>query len=437
MSDVRIGVQPGDGIVAHVGSGVLLVLPGGSEAMTDALLTVLSQTCGDSAAPGRTLSRRIAGHLVQADPDVVPPFAALAPSERGWAVILHGPVEVRIAWASGEERLFGRDAATWVDRILDDAFDAITVGSDEAAAPEVDERLDLTAGIVPGSGLVLSRAGVPAVPGPSAPGTSAPAGRASPAAAARSEVAEDAPTLLRPIPQPEPVAQPALLPLPPVPPAPAPTATPAPVATAEPAGPVDSEEDIPFESISLFDIDGSSARAPLPILGTDAAGEPESDEPEGTIVDGILCERGHFNHPFALYCSSCGVSTVHRTRTTVKGPRPTLGVVVTDDGTTYTLDADYIVGREPEREPSVQSGHVRLLKLQDPERSISRVHAEIRLLDWDVFIVDRGSANGTFVAARDEVSWKRLPAGKPEKVMPGTRVAFGRRVMTYDTHHQA
>jgi pSer/pThr/pTyr-binding forkhead associated (FHA) protein len=131
------------------------------------------------------------------------------------------------------------------------------------------------------------------------------------------------------------------------------------------------------------------------------------------------------------------VSTVHRTRTTVKGPRPTLGVLVGDDGSAFALDTDYLVGREPEHDDVVQAGEMRPLKLVDAERSVSRVHAEVRLQDWDVVVVDRGSANGTFVAARGETEWQRLAADRGETIQPGTRVAFGKRVMTFDTHHQA
>ena len=89
-----------------------------------------------------------------------------------------------------------------------------------------------------------------------------------------------------------------------------------------------------------------------------------------------------------------------------------------------------------ERDGLVESDEARSLKLQDAERSLSRVHAEIRLIDWDVYIVDRGSANGTYVLPRGAQQWKRLVADAPEKILPGTRVAFGKRVVTYESHHQ-
>jgi hypothetical protein len=194
--------------------------------------------------------------------------------------------------------------------------------------------------------------------------------------------------------------------------------------------------ELPFQSILLAEPVELEPRPALSIIGQEDAEDVEP-EPEGPMVDGILCERNHFNHPLALYCSSCGVSTVHRTRTTVKGPRPTLGVLVSDDGSAFALDTDYVVGREPETHDGVAAGELRPLKLHDDERSVSRLHAEVRLNEWDVAVIDKGSANGTFVAARGETSWRRLSAEKGEVIQPGTRVAFGKRVMTFDTHHQA
>ncbi|MEX2620776.1 MAG: FHA domain-containing protein, partial [Egibacteraceae bacterium] len=196
-------------------------------------------------------------------------------------------------------------------------------------------------------------------------------------------------------------------------------------------------EPLAFDSILLTEAVELEPRAPLPIVGEPMPDGHEEPEPEGPIVDGILCERDHFNHPLALYCSSCGVSTVHRTRVPVKGPRPTLGVLIGDDGSAYALDHDYLVGREPEMDPGVESSELRPLRLQDAERSVSRVHAEVRLQDWEVIVVDRGSANGTFVAARGETEWRRLAKDDGEVVAPGTRIAFGKRIMTFDTHHQA
>lgn len=150
------------------------------------------------------------------------------------------------------------------------------------------------------------------------------------------------------------------------------------------------------------------------------------------LVDGVECNRGHFNHPFALRCATCQASLVAATRHTVKGPRPPLGTMVLDDGVRYELDADYVVGREPAGDPAVAAGEARPLPLDDPEQAVSRVHAEIRLQDWDVAVVDRGSANGVHLLAPEGTEWRRVGTGESVVISPGTQVAFGRRVMTYE-----
>ncbi|WP_370324574.1 FHA domain-containing protein, partial [Euzebya sp.] len=195
------------------------------------------------------------------------------------------------------------------------------------------------------------------------------------------------------------------------------------------------EEDVPFESVPLLDVGADAKRDPLPVLTGDTPKE-EVEDPDAPLVYGVLSPAGYFNHPDALYCAVTGVAMIHRTHVLVQRPRPPLGVVVADDGSTFTLNRGYVVGREPEKDPLVEGGEALPLKLQDNERSLSRVHAEIRLVDWDVYVVDRGSANGTYVLPRGAQQWKRLVADTPEKIEPGTRVAFGKRVVTYESHHQ-
>ncbi len=194
-------------------------------------------------------------------------------------------------------------------------------------------------------------------------------------------------------------------------------------------------EDVPFESVPLLDIGEDARREALPVLSADTPKE-DIEDTGAPLVYGVLSPTGYFNHPDALFCAVTGVSMLHRTHALVQRPRPPLGVVVADDGSTFTLNSNYIVGREPERDPQVEADQARPLKLQDAERSLSRVHAEIRLVDWNVVIVDRGSANGTYVLPRGGQQWKRLVADTPETIVPGTRVAFGKRVMTYESHHQ-
>ena len=69
------------------------------------------------------------------------------------------------------------------------------------------------------------------------------------------------------------------------------------------------------------------------------------------------------------------------------------------DGAAFTIDGNYILGREPEFDPAVVSGDARPLTLSDPENGVSRVHAELRLEGWRVLLADRGSSTARFSRA--------------------------------------
>lgn len=411
MIALRAAVRGGEGTVARVGAGVLLLLPGGTGAAGEALLAILTEACGSGqAAPGRVLARRLAGYLAAEEPGSIPPFGAVAPADNGVAVLLHGAVEVFVQRADGHERLSGNSAATWVDRIVMAPFDSLLLGAEGLQPWQPEPRLALDSGIVPGGGVALFPDGAAPASGAAQPFdlSALPQTPAGPQPSAAQEPppedyqpAQEQPdaTLLNPALPPSPEA----------------------VATAAPA----------FTSFALNG-DEAEQREPLPVAGEQQA-EARSEAP---LVEGILCELGHFNHPEALWCSHCGRSTVHRTRALVKRQRPTLGVLVLDDGSTFNLDADYVVGREPEQADPVRNGQARPLLLTDPARSTSRVHAEIVLEGWSVNVVDRGSANGTFVLPPGASSWERLSQDRPRTLLTGARVAFGQRVALFDTHHQ-
>jgi pSer/pThr/pTyr-binding forkhead associated (FHA) protein len=125
---------------------------------------------------------------------------------------------------------------------------------------------------------------------------------------------------------------------------------------------------------------------------------------------------------------------VQQTHNLVTGPRPPLGVLVWDDASTYRLDRDYVVGREPEVDADVAAGRATPLTVDDEESTISRAHALIQLDGWDVQLVDRGSVNGTYVAAPGSRTWAPLTPYEPVLIVPGTRVQLGRRTFRFEAH---
>jgi pSer/pThr/pTyr-binding forkhead associated (FHA) protein len=154
------------------------------------------------------------------------------------------------------------------------------------------------------------------------------------------------------------------------------------------------------------------------------------------MVDGIYCSRSHFNSPDAIFCTACGISMVQQTHNRVLGPRPPLGVLVTDDGAVFSLVHDYVVGREPGTAAEVLAGTAHPIALDDPKVAMSRVHARILLDGWEVRVEDATSANGTFVGHGDD-DWTRLAPGVPTTIKAGTRIAVGGRTLTFETHQRS
>ena len=192
------------------------------------------------------------------------------------------------------------------------------------------------------------------------------------------------------------------------------------------------EVEVPFRSQVLFDQDLEvEPLEPLPIAGAVPAPPTAPRTMTGAVtVQGILCSRGHFNNPDAQFCMLCGISMVHVTHNLVPGPRPTLGFVVFDDGSTFGLDRGYLIGREPG--PTADS-HVAPLTIRDNNETLSRRHAELRLVDWSVHLVDLESTNGSYVWDLSAERWNQIPPNHPVPLTAGDTVALGRRTFVFES----
>lgn len=433
----RIELGGGPGVVAAFDGVALLILGEGSH---EQLTELARAAAGSASPPGRGLARRLAGLLTGDDADAVPAFGAVGDSGDGLIVFLYGDVTATTTDPDGGVlTLSGADAATWVDRVLPGGTGPITltpVGGDAASA----SGFELGAGVVPGGWLRFVPDTAATAPDPASPTPPAAAPPGAP----------DAPGAPAPPPATVPPAAPeAAAPPPPPPPPPAPQRDRPLVAepTPDPTGAEAVEEtsemgSLAFEAFELIP-DTTEAREPLPLdTAPDDApaaatpGEVDEEVAEEDLVQGILCKRQHFNSPQAAFCSSCGISMVHQTHNLVRQKRPPLGFLVFDDGSTFTLDGRYVLGREPETDRLVDSGTARPIALDDPQASVSRVHAEVRLEDWDVQLVDRGSTNGTHVWDAQSSVWERLAVDQPRTVSPGTRGAVGQRTFIYESPHR-
>ena len=431
FDDIRGEVLPGAHLVARV-PGIVVVIrrdEGAGQASSADLLALIRRAAQDGGpAPGRDLARLLTEWVVTTS--AVPGFGTIAATEEGIAVFLHGDVSVselpepRAVGSADLLQLSGRTAAFTVDRLLPWPAGPVALAAGAVPDPEGGNTAigvlgwsGLVEGLVPGEGIVLgARSKVAATPG----------GRHhSPAPVAPPAQTQEHPAV-EPRPTPDAsVEPPAALP-------------PAPGAPLSPPGAPEPELRPPRVSEQIH---GSHVhevrRPPLPVAGAKApAPRPgQAAQPAHVVVKGFRCSRNHHNDPRVSFCSVCGIRMDQRTGILVDGRRPPLGLLVLDIGSTFVLDDNYLLGRNPEVDPAVISGRLRPIRLDDDSGTLSRVHAEIRLDGWDVLLIDRGSANGTHIASSGQAGWTRLAPNQPVVLSPGTHVRTGRRMFTFESAH--
>lgn len=419
LDDLILRPMSGPGVVARFG-GVFLVVAAEADDVAEPVAGQLVEICravSSGTSAGRALVRRLAGLVAGTDTEP-PAFCAVAAHGDDLIVFVHGEAEAVVRMRGGEQRISGRESAAWVDRLVAWPADELVVTVPGAQQVAAQELLDLRGGVVPGAGFCIgATAGSPA-PSASPPkeasqplqplpvlDTAVP-GKPPPAQTAEPDP-ETAPLVRQPADDAPPSFESVLLV--------GSKATPKEhVADREQSGPLPLAADMPTQSFVSVDI------------------EPASD---AVMVGGIYCSRGHFNDPHAAYCGVCGIGLVQQTHHVVQGARPPLGVLVLDDGLTYVLDADYVLGREPGYDDDVRAGRALPLAVEDPDGGISRAHAAVRLRGWEVIVCDKGSVNGTYIAPPGESVWTPLTPFEPVTIRPGTRVQVGRRTFVYDSHH--
>jgi hypothetical protein len=175
-------------------------------------------------------------------------------------------------------------------------------------------------------------------------------------------------------------------------------------------------------------------RPPLPVAGVrgeDVVGTGATES--AVLVEGVRCPGGHFTDPDMPTCPRCGAPLSPGERR-VTLPRPPLGILVTDGGTIYTVDGDFLIGREAGEAPDVLAGRARAVHLRDAARSTSRVHARLTVMGWKVRLSDNGSANGTFVSGHGAAGpWLPVAPHTSVTLAHGDRVRLGDRQLLFDT----
>lgn len=491
FDDIRAEVLPGEHLIARL-PGLVAVIrrTNNTDSVLLAQLLELFRSASEAnpEAPGRDLALQLTRWVVGASS--VPDFGTVATAGEKLAVFLHGDINFGEVPEPGSDlaedaiELAGSEAAFTVDRLLNWPGGTFglsvgpqTPGEGAPTIAGIPGWAGLRSGAVPGAGVVLGPRGSasPMTAGPPV----AKAATAKPAAAADLAMTQEHPAPRKaasasnpPAGLPAPATPAPVAPLAPgvgarvrtdaAPPAgagsgaapgwtPPPAAPEPPRVVAEeqipqpnwPPPPEIAQEPLPAPKFSEL-IHGTKVheipRAPLPVAapppppGTRDKPQPvDPAKPPGVIVKGFRCSRGHLNDPRVSFCSVCGIRMDQLTGILVNERRPPLGLLVLDIGSTFVLDDNYLLGRNPEIDEAVIAGRVRPIRVDDDSGNLSRVHAEIRLEGWDVVLIDRGSANGTYVAGPGQQGWSRLAPLQPFVLAPGTQVRTGRRMFTFES----
>jgi hypothetical protein len=149
VANTRVAIHPGSGIVARYGEIAAVLSTTDETGFTDELIKAL-QDAEEQSTPAAELAWRLAGLLQQHRQDA-PAFAVSAPVAEGQLLLLHGEATA----VADDISITGRLALTWVDRVVTEAVQTITLTLGDEPAGEPASRSDLRAGVVPGAGLVI------------------------------------------------------------------------------------------------------------------------------------------------------------------------------------------------------------------------------------------------------------------------------------------
>jgi hypothetical protein len=406
--DRQVEVVAGRHVVVRVAGAVVLVAHRGPDRVTAGAVAmraaealarlVFEVTEQEPGGPGRAVAREVTGWLMREAEQISPgrpiDLGILSQAHTGGlAVFLHGAVTAVLAGDRGVELHRGVDAAFTVDRVAapPTRAAALFVDDEHGRVPALPERGigSLVEGVAPAAGAIVwferSRGNhVGYIP----PTTEMPE-MPSPTEAA-TETAGARPAPREPAPEPD-----------------------------RKAGPTE--------------VSGYSGTNPAPAPDPELERRLEATARAKAMtvkVRGFTCARAHPSDPRAAFCTVCGMP-VDQTQQPAEVVRPPLGMLVLDDGMTYLLAVDAVIGRDPENSDAARRGLIPL-KIEDTSGGMSRAHAEIRLVNWDVTVIDRGSTNGTRVRFPGYRDWMRLQPNQPMVLVHGAEVALGNRVLRFD-----
>lgn len=108
-------------------------------------------------------------------------------------------------------------------------------------------------------------------------------------------------------------------------------------------------------------------------------------------------------------------------------PQPRRWVFL-DDNSRFEIDRDCVIGRAPHGSDAAKRG-LHPVRIDDHAGQMSRAHAEVRMANGELVIVDCNSTNGVFVREPSQQGWTRLAPWEPVAWRPGGYVQLGGRIL--------
>ena len=380
-----------------------------------------------SSDPWRDIVKTVAKSIVGESYDH-PAIALFEVSEAGTAWFIFGELEVQVETASDVIQLETTSVSTWVESQIDEQIVRVQVGAEAEAFGH------LTDGYVNSGGLIATIGSSAGAQDTIAESESDELHVTRPTEMSVNEMHEM--TIVRGragAPEsnpPEPVVEPE----PSTAPEPAPTDHLVEPAIAEDSSPADESSYDPNATTSITGAQLSAIRTeavdvvnPRRPSAPATHGDPEFVRP---TLRGIRCPNGHLNSMQDERCRTCGAAV------DLAGPiesdvRPSLAIVTLDDGTVHPVDSPMAFGRNVPDPYSIGGEVASSIVLVDDMNLLSRVHLEMHLSGWDIELIDKGSANGTFTRQLGSAGAKtRLRPEYPTAISLDVEVELGGRRFT-------